>query len=113
MSNSTTAEIADIAGFPAKLNRIREAVAGLRAVSVELSSIGDTARTEAAQFTRSGRPAPIYGDALRGLDAWHRNAAALNEALVTAAEAAVDAAAAKFTAITGIDDAGAGAIKKL
>jgi hypothetical protein len=110
VGNGTTVAITDIAGFPAKLNRIREAVAGLRAAGDELASIGDTARTEASSFTRSGKPAPIYDDALIGIDAWHRNAAALNQALVAAADAAVAAAAAKFTTFTGIDAAAAAAI---
>lgn len=103
-------DIADIDGFPSKIEGIRTAAATLRDLCGELTAIVDTATGEASVFTRDGAQAPIYTEALNGLLAWGDAAATLTRTLAANAESCANTAEFKFNGITGADDLAASAI---
>lgn len=111
-TSASTIEIADVESFPDKVTRIREAAAGLDAIAEQLRDIAETARTETTQFTRDGAPAPIYAEAVDGLQAWARAAATLTRSVATQAHAAAETVSEKYTAFTATDTAGARAINR-
>lgn len=111
-TSTSTIEIADVGGFPAKVTRIREAAAGLDAIAEQLRDIAEAARTETTQFTRDGAPAPIYAEAVDGLQAWARAAATLTRSVAAQAHSAADTVSAKYTAFTATDAAAARAISR-
>jgi hypothetical protein len=112
-ATGTTVEIADIEGFPAKVQAIREAATDLGAIADELRDIAAAARTEITQFTRDELPSPIYGDAVNGLDDWASAAATLTHAVAEQVQTAATTISAKYTAITGTDIAAAADIHRI
>ncbi len=109
----TTVEIADVEGFPGKVNAIRDAATRLGAIADELRDIATAARTEITQFTRDGLPSPIYSTAVNGLDDWASAAATLTRALVAQVQTATTTISAKYTAITGTDITAASDIHRI
>lgn len=112
MSGSTV-EIKDIPAFPAKVAAIRDAVTQLRAATMALSQITDTATTEASSFTKGGVPAPVYGPLLAALQGWMAAIKPAADVVSDNADNAARTAASKFYAIVQTDQEAASAIAAL
>lgn len=103
MASGDTIEITDRDAFPGKVTAIRDASSALRALGGELARIIESAGKEAASFTSTGDPAPVYSDILAGLRTWHDAALAAISALCDSADNCATALDASFSKITGTD----------
>ena len=108
-----TVEIKDIPAFPTKIAAIRDAVTELRTATTALTRIVDTAKSEAASFTKGNVPAPVYGSLLAALEGWMGAIKPAADVVSDNAENAARTAASKFYAIVQTDQEAAAAIAAL
>lgn len=106
----STVEIQEIDAFPAKIAAIRDAVTQLRAATAALSQIPVTATQEAASFTTTQKPAPVYGQLITLLQGWVTAMQRSAGVVGNNADAAALTAASKFYAMVQTDREAADAI---
>ncbi len=105
-----TISITDKGGFPKRVDAVKQASAGLRAIDTELEKILISAREEAKSSTTTGEPAPVYAPILDGLSGWREAVKKANAVVCDSAENCAATMSDKFTKITGKDADTANAI---
>ena len=86
MSSGNNIVIKEPGTFPAKIGALLDAIQILRKAAGDFTQITDSAKKEAASFTRDSTPAPVYAPLLEALGDWEKAIKAATEAVCTSAD---------------------------